>query len=44
MGGESLAPAFRVEAAALFSLVRAIGASMGTSVIVAIMVRSAQVN
>ncbi len=40
----TLAPAFRVEAAALFSLVRAIGASMGTSVIVAIMVRSAQVN
>ena len=40
----TLAPAFRVEAAALFSLVRAIGASMGTSVIVAIMVRSSQVN
>ena len=40
----TLAPSFRVEAAALFSLVRAIGASMGTSVIVAIMVRSAQVN
>ncbi len=34
----------RVEAAALFSLMRAIGASMGTSVIVALLVRSTQIN
>ena len=40
----TLSQALRVEAAALFALVRAIGASMGTSVIVSIMVRSAQVN
>ncbi|MEM7250757.1 MAG: DHA2 family efflux MFS transporter permease subunit [Pseudomonadota bacterium] len=40
----TLAPALRVEGAALFALVRAIGASMGTSVIVALLVRSAQVN
>ena len=35
---------FRVEGAALFALIRSIGASMGTSVIVAILVRSSQVN
>jgi DHA2 family multidrug resistance protein len=35
---------FRVEAASLFSLVRAIGASMGTSVVVSILVRSSQIN
>ena len=35
---------FRVEAAALFSLIRAIGASMGTSVVVSILVRSSQAN
>jgi len=40
----TLSQQLRVEAAALFSLVRAIGASMGTSIIVSIMVRSAQVN
>lgn len=40
----TLTPQLRVEGAALFSLVRAIGASMGTSVIVSIMVRSAQIN
>jgi DHA2 family multidrug resistance protein len=40
----TLAPQFRVEAASLFSLVRAIGASMGTSVVVAILVRSTQAN
>jgi DHA2 family multidrug resistance protein len=40
----TLMPGFRVEAAALFALVRAIGASMGTSVIVSILVRSSQVN
>jgi DHA2 family multidrug resistance protein len=40
----TMAAHFRVEAAALFSLVRAIGASMGTSVVVSILVRSSQVN
>ena len=40
----TLAPDFRVEAAALFALVRSIGASMGTSVVVSILVRSSQVN
>lgn len=40
----TLAPELRVEGAALFSLTRAIGASVGTSVIVTILVRSAQVN
>ncbi|MBH68729.1 MAG: hypothetical protein CMM58_10290 [Rhodospirillaceae bacterium] len=40
----TLAPAFRVEAASLFSLIRAIGASMGTSVVVSILVRSTQTN
>jgi len=40
----TLAPSFRVEGAALFALIRSIGASMGTSVIVAILVRSSQVN
>ena len=38
------APNFRVEGASLFALIRSIGASMGTSVIVAILVRSSQVN
>ena len=40
----TLAPDFRVEAAALFALVRSIGASMGTSVVVSILVRSSQIN
>ena len=40
----TLAPALRVEGAALFSLIRAIGASMGTSVVVMIIVRSSQVS
>lgn len=40
----TMAAQFRVEAAALFSLVRAIGASMGTSVVVSILVRSTQTN
>ncbi|MDE0810412.1 MAG: MFS transporter, partial [Alphaproteobacteria bacterium] len=35
---------FRVEAASLFSLIRAIGASMGTSVVVSILVHSSQTN
>ncbi|MBT6306214.1 MAG: DHA2 family efflux MFS transporter permease subunit [Rhodospirillaceae bacterium] len=35
---------FRVEAASLFSLIRAIGASMGTSIVVSILVRSTQTN
>ncbi len=35
---------FRVEAASLFALVRSIGASMGTSAIVATLTRSAQTN
>ena len=40
----TLAAEFRVEGAALFALVRSIGASMGTSVVVSILVRSGQVN
>ena len=40
----TLTPELRVEGAALFALVRAIGASMGTSIIVSILVRSSQVN
>ncbi|MEX2617412.1 MAG: DHA2 family efflux MFS transporter permease subunit [Alphaproteobacteria bacterium] len=40
----TLMPEFRTEGAALFALIRAIGASMGTSIIVAILVRSTQVN
>ncbi len=40
----TLAPSFRVEGASLFALIRSIGASMGTSVIVAVLVRSSQVN
>jgi DHA2 family multidrug resistance protein len=40
----TMAARFRVEAAALFSLVRAIGASMGTSVVVSILVHSSQTN
>lgn len=40
----TLAPELRVEGASLFALIRSIGASMGTSVIVAIIVRSSQVN
>jgi DHA2 family multidrug resistance protein len=40
----TLAPELRVEAASLFALIRAIGASVGTSVIVMILVRSTQVN
>lgn len=40
----TLMPDLRTEGAALFALIRAIGASCGTSVIVAILVRSSQVN
>lgn len=40
----TLMPQLRTEGAALFALIRAIGASCGTSVIVAILVRSSQVN
>ena len=40
----TLMPGLRTEGAALFALIRAIGASCGTSVIVAILVRSSQVN
>jgi DHA2 family multidrug resistance protein len=40
----TLDPKFRVEGASLFALVRSIGASMGTSAIVATLTRSAQTN
>ena len=40
----TMAAHFRVEAASVFSLVRAIGASMGTSIVVSILVRSSQTN
>lgn len=40
----TMSPQYRVEAASLFSLTRAIGASMGTSVVVSILVRSSQTN
>jgi DHA2 family multidrug resistance protein len=40
----TLPPELRVEGASLFSLIRAIGASVGTSVIIMILVRSTQVN
>ena len=40
----TLPTVFRVEAAALFSLIRAIGASIGTSLVVSILVRSTQTN
>ncbi len=40
----TLSAHFRVEAAALFSLIRAIGASIGTSIVVSILVRSSQIN
>ena len=40
----TLMPDLRTEGAALFALIRAIGASCGTSVIVAILVRSSQIN
>ncbi|MEQ9121415.1 MAG: DHA2 family efflux MFS transporter permease subunit [Alphaproteobacteria bacterium] len=40
----TLAPEHRVEGASLFALIRAIGASVGTSVIVMILVRSSQIN
>lgn len=40
----TLSPALRTEGAALFALIRAIGASIGTSLVVAILVRSSQVN
>jgi DHA2 family multidrug resistance protein len=40
----TLPAVFRVEAASLFSLIRAIGASMGTSIVVSILVRSTQIN
>ena len=40
----TLSPSLRTEGAALFALIRAIGASIGTSVVVAILVRFSQVN
>ena len=40
----TLSPSLRTEGAALFALIRAIGASIGTSVVVAILVRSSQVS
>ena len=40
----TLAPNLRVEGAAIFSLIRSIGASVGTSVLVTFIVRSSQVN
>lgn len=40
----TLDPKYRVEGASLFALVRSIGASMGTSAIVATLTRSAQTN
>ena len=40
----TLPPSLRTEGAALFALVRAIGASIGTSVVVVILVRFSQVN
>ena len=40
----TLAPEFRTEGAAMFALIRAIGASLGTSIIVAVIVRSSQIN
>lgn len=40
----TLAPQLRVEGAAIFSLIRSIGASVGTSVLVTFIVRSSQVN
>jgi len=40
----TLAQRYRTEAAALFALVRSIGASMGTSIVVAVLTRSAQAN
>ena len=40
----TLSPVLRVEAAALFALVRSIGASAGTSLLVTFIVRSTQVN
>lgn len=40
----TLPSAFRTEGVAMFALIRAIGASVGTSVIVTILVRSSQIN
>ena len=40
----TLDPRFRVEGASLFALVRSIGASMGTSAVVAMLTRSSQTN
>jgi MFS transporter, DHA2 family, multidrug resistance protein len=40
----TLAPSLRVEGAALFALVRAIGASFGTSIIVTLLTRTAQIS
>lgn len=40
----TLSQQFRVEGAALFALVRAVGASAGTSVVIAVLVHSSQVN
>ena len=40
----TLAQRYRTEAAALFALVRAVGASMGTSIVVAVLTRSSQAN
>ena len=40
----TLAQRYRTEGAALFALIRSIGASMGTSIVVAVLTRSAQAN
>lgn len=40
----TLSPQFRTEGAALFALIRAIGASMGTSIVVAMLTRNAQIS
>lgn len=40
----TLAPSLRVEGAALFALVRAVGASFGTSIIVTLLTRTSQVS
>ena len=40
----TLAQRYRTEAAALFALIRSVGASMGTSIVVAVLTRSSQAN
>ena len=40
----TLSQQFRVEGAALFALVRAVGASAGTSIVIAVLIHSSQVN